>query len=124
MRFNFIALGYGEPTERPPSYFSNGAHHTAHGPLPCFGLSTLQHPGLAAPRVWLTPREWYVWAITRSYLRDDWGLGVHPTQRVANTRYGAHTPFISPILALNPGAMLYFQCSSGGNTTDCGRTKA
>ena len=84
----------------------------------------MQHPGLAALRVGLAPREWGVWAITRSRLRDEWGLVVHPTLKVANTRYGAHTPLTSLILAPNPGAMLHFQCMSGGNTTGYGKAKA
>jgi hypothetical protein len=49
---------------------------------------------------------------------------MHPTYQVANTRYGAHTPLTSPVVAQNPGAMLHFQCSCGGNTTDCGEAKA
>ena len=49
---------------------------------------------------------------------------MHPTYQVANTRYGARTPLTSPVVAQNPGAMLHFQCSSGGNTTGGGRTKA
>ena len=84
----------------------------------------MQHPRLAALRVGLAPREWGVWAITRSHLRDEWGLAVHPTLMVANARYGAHTPLTGLILAPNPGAMLHFQCMSGGNTTDYGKAKA
>ena len=71
-----------------------------------------------------THREGCVWAVARSYLRGGWGLGVHRTQRVANTRYGAHTPLTSPTRAPNPGAMLDFRCSSDRNTTDSDRTEA
>ena len=90
---------------------------------PVLVSSTRQHPKAVVVRVWSTPRDWCVWALTRSYVRDGGWLRVHRTQRLASKRYGAHTPLTSPIRAPDAGAMLDFQCSSCGNTTDCGETK-